>query len=87
MKQRGGDDNESRTISFVGAGHVHGHCGDHLNRFAWTALSGNERVTRKTWRQTESHFVTLDKVRTSISKAGMYERHNPAFVFCLFLLH
>jgi hypothetical protein len=40
MKQRGGDDNESCTVIFIGARHVHGHCGDHLNRFAWTAPSG-----------------------------------------------
>jgi hypothetical protein len=34
MKQRGGNNNESCTVVFVGAGHIHGHCGDHLNRFA-----------------------------------------------------
>ena len=26
-KQRGGDDNESRTVIFIRARHIHGHCG------------------------------------------------------------
>jgi hypothetical protein len=60
-KQRGGDDHKSCTVIFIGARHIHGHCGDHLNRFAYTALSGNARVELKMRRQTESHFVTLDQ--------------------------
>jgi hypothetical protein len=60
MKQRGGDDNESCTVIFIGARHVHGHCGDHLNRFAWTAPSGDERVARKVRKRTKSHFVASD---------------------------
>jgi len=59
-KQRGGDDHESRTVIFIGARHVHGHCGDHLNRFAWTASSGDERVARKVRKRTKSHFVASD---------------------------
>ena len=60
MKQRCGDDHESRTVILIGARHVHGHCGDHLNRFAWTAPSGDERVARKVRKRTKSHFVALD---------------------------
>lgn len=34
MKEGGGNDHESCTAIFVGVGHVHGHRGDHLHRFA-----------------------------------------------------
>jgi len=60
MKQCGGDNHESRTVIFIGARHVHGHCGDHLNRFAWTTPLGDERVARKVRKRTKSHFVALD---------------------------
>ena len=34
IKQRSGNDHEICGVIFVGAGHVHGHRGNHLNRFS-----------------------------------------------------